>query len=686
MRTVLLGVTAVLALLAATCLSAQAGSVLSAARPSPATPGFPLGAMSSRLATAPTIGLRAPVRTALAGPCDGKFDVVSSPSAAGDNTLFGVSAINANDVWAVGISSNSPDFVDRTLAEHWNGNSWVIVPTPNPSAFQSDLNSVTAIATNDVWAVGTYQVDSAGTVVHSFAEHWNGSAWALVTSTFNPASFTALYGVTATAHNDVWAVGFYHSAGAYFTLAEHWNGSAWSQFSTQNPSTQTNLLFAVSAFNSNDVWAVGDAGASGTTPSQSLAEHWNGSTWSTVSTPNVGVGATNAIIGVTALEANHAVGVGESGSNPSVSTAWDLLAGGGSTAQVEAAPGSGGSSFLAVARSGSSVWGVGYWASTTASARQTLVISATWDSGTHTLTWAGSPAPSDSPSAIDNALFAVAAVTPSVFWAAGRQQALTTDQTLTELYCGVHFNVSAPGTAIKGVPFSVTVTATNADASTATRYVGTVHFSSTDPLAILPGDYTFTPGDNGSHTFSSVVLNSPYTETITVNDTATTFVKGSVVIHGHCAGACQSTAGTPGSRGVQPGPTPASPGGRAVLPGPSPGTGIRMPLRIQSGAGSRLAAVVGQAASAALSATSTVAAGGGVNPRSSAKSAPRITEAELAVGERAPDRLVAAPKAEASGGADSATSVELAISLSLLVLALLALQRLRSREEFSVHD
>lgn len=687
MRRVLLAITAVLLLLAAACLSAQAGSAQSATRPAPVTPRFLSGAMSSRLGTAPSSGLRAPIRTALTPACDGKFDVVSSPSGTGNNTLFGVSAINANDVWAVGIDSNSSGF-DRTLAEHWNGSTWAIVPTPNPSAYHSDLNSVTAIATNNVWAVGAYQVDSTGSVVHSFAEHWNGSAWTLVTSTINPTSFTAFFGVTAASTNDVWAVGYYLSGSAFLSLTEHWNGIAWSQFTSQNPSTQTNELDAVSAFSSTDVWAVGEFDGTATTPAQSLAEHWNGSTWSTVGTPKVGTGGDNAIFGVTALEANHAVGVGfgdfVSGSSPRVSAAWDLRAGGGSTAQLETGPGTADNSMLAVARSGSSVWGVGYWRSTATSARQTLVIPATWDSGTHTLTWEA-PAASDSPSAINNALFAVAAVTPSVLWATGYQSAPATDNTLTELYCGVHFNVTAPGTATTGVPFSVGVTTENADVSTATRYVGTVHFSSTDPLAVLPVDYTFTPGDNGSHTFPGVVLNSPYNETITVNDTATPFVKGSVLVSAHCAGACQSTGGTPGSRGVLPGPTPGSPGSRTVvLPGPTPGSGTRVPLRAQSGAGSRLPAVAGQSTSAAWSVSSAVPATG-VSRRSSVKATPSTTKTVLESVGKAPEGLVALPKTDAPGGAISATSVGVASLLGLLVLALLALRR-RSGEEVSFRE
>ena len=64
--------------------------------------------------------------------------------------------------------------------------------------------------------------------------------------------------------------------------------------------------------------------------------------------------------------------------------------------------------------------------------------------------------------------YTVTPVSPSVFWAGGYGSGATVDQTLTELYCGVHFTLSAPATANAGSGFAVTVTAKNADGSTAT--------------------------------------------------------------------------------------------------------------------------------------------------------------------------------------------------------------------------
>src|SRR5207249_178552 len=56
-----------------------------------------------------------------------------------------------------------------------------------------------------------------------------------------------------------------------------------------------------------------------------------------------------------------------------------------------------------------------------------------------------------------------------------------------------------------GSAFNVTVTAKDAFGNTATGYAGIVHFTSTDGQAVLPANYTFVAGDNGTHTFSTTL-------------------------------------------------------------------------------------------------------------------------------------------------------------------------------------
>src|SRR5262249_43936733 len=83
-----------------------------------------------------------------------------------------------------------------------------------------------------------------------------------------------------------------------------------------------------------------------------------------------------------------------------------------------------------------------------------------------------------------------------------------------------------PSPITAGTPGTVTVTAKASNGSTATGYLGTIHFSSSDPQAGLPADYTFTTADNGVHTFS-VTLKTAATQSITATDTANGAISGS---------------------------------------------------------------------------------------------------------------------------------------------------------------
>lgn len=83
----------------------------------------------------------------------------------------------------------------------------------------------------------------------------------------------------------------------------------------------------------------------------------------------------------------------------------------------------------------------------------------------------------------------------------------------------VSFQVSGlPSSATAGAPLSFTVSAVDASGHVVPGYTGTVHFTSSDPAAGLPGDYTFTAADNGVHTFS-ITFKTAGARTLTVTDT-----------------------------------------------------------------------------------------------------------------------------------------------------------------------
>src|SRR5262249_15914151 len=63
------------------------------------------------------------------------------------------------------------------------------------------------------------------------------------------------------------------------------------------------------------------------------------------------------------------------------------------------------------------------------------------------------------------------------------------------------------------------VTAEDAFGNTVAGYTGTVHLSSSDPQAQLPGDYTFTAADAGTHAFA-VALQTAGRQSVSATDTA----------------------------------------------------------------------------------------------------------------------------------------------------------------------
>ena len=92
--------------------------------------------------------------------------------------------------------------------------------------------------------------------------------------------------------------------------------------------------------------------------------------------------------------------------------------------------------------------------------------------------------------------------------------------------------VSAPSSATAGSPFDVTVTAADSNGNVVPGYSGTVAFTSSDPYpAALPANYTFTATDQGVHTFSGgVTLFTAGSQTVTVQDTATSSITGSATV------------------------------------------------------------------------------------------------------------------------------------------------------------
>ena len=160
---------------------------------------------------------------------------------AGFSFLYSVSCTSADFCEAVGYNSSGDN------AETWNGSTWTAEPTPTPAGGSSlDLLGVSCVTPDSCETVGWYFSSTFAQL--TVAEKWNGTAWAVQT-TPNAASSTdnSLLGVWCSSASSCTAVGFTEPIITNETLAEVWNGTSWSRQSTTNKvGASNNVLSGVS--------------------------------------------------------------------------------------------------------------------------------------------------------------------------------------------------------------------------------------------------------------------------------------------------------------------------------------------------------------------------------------------------------------------------------------------------------
>jgi hypothetical protein len=227
---------------------------------------------------------------------------IPSPTPTGAR-LADVAAVSSSMAWAVGQRGTSPNI--RTLILRWDGSSWQTLPTPRYGSF-SRLEAVSAISASNAWAVGFYQ---SGLRYRALTLHWNGTSWRRVA---NAAPLdTTLSGVSVLDRSHAWAVGDYDSNYTLKTVILRWNGSRWSRVSSPNPGGRfgSDELADVDASSPRNAWAVGNSWSG--SAARTLVLRWNGTRWSRVPSPNPDRALdVNDLTGVTVISANDAWAVG----------------------------------------------------------------------------------------------------------------------------------------------------------------------------------------------------------------------------------------------------------------------------------------------------------------------------------------------------------------------------------------
>ena len=115
-------------------------------------------------------------------------------------SLQSVACISSTNVWAVGYSSN------QTLVDRFDGSGWTASTASNPGTGLNALLSVGAVSPNNIWVVGTTK-DTGAATQKNLIEEWDGASWHVSPSPNPSGNFSVLTGVATIAADNVWAVG-----------------------------------------------------------------------------------------------------------------------------------------------------------------------------------------------------------------------------------------------------------------------------------------------------------------------------------------------------------------------------------------------------------------------------------------------------------------------------------------------
>ena len=212
-----------------------------------------------------------------------------SPTRRGGSIFQGIGRAG-DDVWAVGGQTTlepPPSATGQPLTARWEGDQWVRYPAVALGTGGRAINSFRAVsgaAEDDAWAVGRgEQTGTTGFPPTAFINHWDGDSWELVD--IGLRDFGHLSDVVALATDNVWAVGsrFIDGLGTQ-PLILHFDGSSWSFADVPIMPDGRAELRAIAAHTPTEIYASGtDADPDGSP--RALILKYDGASWTRMDVP-----------------------------------------------------------------------------------------------------------------------------------------------------------------------------------------------------------------------------------------------------------------------------------------------------------------------------------------------------------------------------------------------------------------
>ncbi|MDQ3706455.1 MAG: S-layer homology domain-containing protein [Chloroflexota bacterium] len=221
--------------------------------------------------------------------------------------LYSVEALAPDNVWVAGTVHENQR--TQTFIMHWDGSQWARVASPSLGTGSNYLREISAVSANDIWAVGRYQFEEDGDSLPIIL-HWNGIEWS-TTSFSMPGTEGMLYAVDAVSSNDVWAAGVAYDEHNELVLILHWDGSVWRPVASPYPPGYAISIRSIAGVSPNEAWLVGSYWTvAGHDPYQrSMVQRWNGTSWSLVTIQDP-TNEHDALYGVDAIAPGEAWAVG----------------------------------------------------------------------------------------------------------------------------------------------------------------------------------------------------------------------------------------------------------------------------------------------------------------------------------------------------------------------------------------